>query len=105
MIELNKEYITKSGKKVKLFEKIDELIYGIIYEKIEPEPVSWMLNGNWMEKESDNDLIEEKDVLSLWVNIYKNGLFQFKTKEDALREADDDIIACVKLTYKIGEGL
>ena len=105
MIDLNKEYITKSGKKVKLFEKIDELIYGIIYEKIEPEPVSWMLNGNWMEKESDNDLIEEKDKASLWLNVYKTVVFHYETKEDALRAADDDIIACVKLTYKIGEGL
>jgi hypothetical protein len=55
-------------------------------------------------KSSKCDLIEVKPERTAWVNIY-DGVGLYATKDDANRAACEDRIACIKVTFREGEGL
>jgi hypothetical protein len=56
-----------------------------------------------------SDLIEvrPRHKRAVWLNVYNNGIREWRTKEDADRYAGDTRIACIKvdLDFEEGEGL
>jgi hypothetical protein len=64
-------------------------------------------NGQWLVGEtSDTDLINVPEKRTVWVNIYEDGYTsRYPTRELADIGACRARIACVPLTYTVGEGL
>lgn len=50
------------------------------------------------------DLVNIPETHEAWVNIYKNGAAR-PTRRDADNSANSNRVACIKVTYKDGEGL
>lgn len=118
MISMDKKYVTRDGRPVRLI-CIDETlerypVIGVIGN--EDEPSSWTKKGYYLHYETEtgpNDLVEVKEEKTVdfgWLNIYPNNVFggvAHATKEQADKRADPHRIACVHLLvkYKEGDGL
>jgi hypothetical protein len=75
MIDLNKEYQTKKGEKVILYEIHKDKVIGMVTsENPVPFPTMWNLNGkHYLNAFNEYDLVEVFESKSIWVNVYYDG--------------------------------
>ena len=105
MIDLNKEYQTEHGQKVKLMGINDGFVVGLLmYTSITPSPMLWHLeNGKCETNISLYDLVEVKPIIehSVWVNVYEDGISRYThiTRDDADEGATEGRIDCIEIKY------
>lgn len=105
MIDLSKEYKTRSGYDVKLMGIHDGYVFGIIiFTTATPAPMLWDgENGKCETNIPLYDLLEVNPIVehSAWVNIYKSGisLYTFADRDAADWEALEDRIDCIEIKY------
>lgn len=105
MIDLNKEYQTEHGQKVKLMGINDGFVVGLLmYTSITPSPMLWHLeNGKCETNISLYDLVEVKQPIehTIWVNVYEWGFSRYT--HNSIEAADDDAlegrIDCIEVKY------
>jgi len=114
MIDKDRTYRTRDGREVRIYAtdgKYPFVVQGAVKtEHGEWEQVSWTNGGNFLLVNGcHNDLIEvrPRHKRTVWLNVYDNGIREWRTKEDADRYAGDTRIACIKveLDFEEGEGL
>lgn len=116
-IDLCKEYKTRHGYEVRLFDIIEdekaagrESVFGVWKDSDgEWMAAKWFADGRFV-KRSDNhylDLVEVKPLHTVWVNIYDDGEYSVlhSSKEQADCEASPSRIACIQITFREGDGL
>jgi hypothetical protein len=112
MIDKNKTYKTRDGREVRIYatDGANGKIHGAMLDKEGWEHRTWTGAGRIMLcEEHPYDLIEvrPRHKRTVWLNVYNNGIREWRTKEDADRYAGDTRIACIKveLDFEEGEGL
>lgn len=116
MIDLRKNYRTRDGREVKLYNILPNQIYGVHGAVKDADSGAWVMiawhnDGKMGTKDYNIDLIEVKPrhKLDVWVNMYRcySSNRYYLTREKADRSACPDRIACVKvqLDFEEGEGL
>jgi hypothetical protein len=111
MIDINKKYRTREGREVRIYATDGSegySVHGAILEEGKWESNTWDINGSFLGKprESHQDLIEVKEKIVRWVNVYDdNQWIAHDTKEEADVISDDNRIACIKIEFEEGEGL
>ena len=102
MIDLNKEYATRDGLKVKLLAIFENNIFGAIETDGEWWEAKWNLDGK-NNCSSEFSLVEVKPIVehSAWINIYKSGisLYTFADRHSADLDALEDRIDCIEIKY------
>jgi len=102
MIDLNKEYATRDGLKVKLLAIFENNIFGAIETDSEWWEAKWDLNGK-NNCSPEFSLVEMIPIIehSAWINIYKSGisLYTFADRDAADWEALEDRIDCIEIKY------
>jgi hypothetical protein len=105
MIDLNKEYQTEHGQKVKLMGMHDGFVVGLLmYTSITPSPMLWHLeNGKCESNISLYDLVEVKQPIehTVWVNVYEQGFSRYThtTRESADEDAQEGVLDCIEVKY------
>lgn len=105
MIDLNKEYKTQGGQKVKLMGIHKDAVIGIIlWDSSDASTAKWGLeNGIWWANDSQYNLVEVKQPIehTIWVNVYEWGFsrYTFTTKEAADEDAQDGVLDCIEVNY------
>lgn len=102
---------TRDGKEARVYAVHTNqsfAIHGAYYEG------SWRIHG-WQMDGKDAfagnalDLINIPEEREVWVNIYKGkdtySRYAYFSREEALTDKGKGCIACVKVKFKIGEGL
>lgn len=114
MIDFTKPVQTKDGCPVKIFtaEARDTMypVKGEVFAEDKWSDQSWTLGGLYVaSEEGDSDLINVPEEIEGWLNIYpRNGVIRnlyYDTKIQADIAADPTRIACIKIKFKVGEGL
>jgi hypothetical protein len=106
MIDLNKEYKTQGGQKVKLMGIHKDAVIGIIlWDSSDASTAKWGLeNGIWWANDSQYNLVEVKHPIthSAWVNVYENGFSRYThlTRESADIDAQEGRLDCIELKYE-----
>ncbi len=79
----------------------------VSYSNGDEWPISFEECGRLLARDESNvDLIDAPKTRTVWVNCYSGGLLSgHGSKESAEGSRASDCEACVKLTYKVGEGL
>ena len=113
MIDINKQYRTRDGRKVRIY-ATDGMpptheVHGAIKNPKGWSPSSWTADGRYAGRatETDYDLIEVKPRVKMerWVNVYFGGTTStYVFKEDADKCANHNRIACVKIEIDCEEG-
>jgi hypothetical protein len=106
MIDLNKEYTTKDGNAVKLFEiHKDKIIGMVIFEVTSPYPTLWEVNGKHISDWKQFDLVEVIKPKTIWVNAYDDGYgfhlgVEFDSEAEAINGIDNsgNYIKTIKIT-------
>jgi hypothetical protein len=113
MIDIHKKYRTRDGREVRIY-ATDGGGYWPIHGAIQLScsgwmPTSWDNDGNAFNSGAHGGLIEirPRHKRTVWVNVYDKAICEWRTKEDADRNAGDTRIACIKvdLDFEEGEGL
>lgn len=110
-IDITKPVKTRDGREVEIISdkgRGGKPLHGYI---VNSEIIMcWSIEGKYyLGVTSDNDLIQEPEKKTLWVNVYRGGdglvrgFVAHRTKEDADGQAVSDRIACVKVTYIDGQ--
>ena len=115
MIDINKQYRTRDGREVRIYATDGggpQPVHGAVFGLNFWSTASWSKNGSYKlvyGQENDWDIIEvrPRHKRTVWLNVYNNGIREWRTKEDADRYAGDTRIACIKveLDFEEGEGL
>lgn len=107
-INLTKQYTTRDGKQVKLYEILDGRVFGLFKFQGKWTAAEWTMEGRyWTLRELD--LVEVKPAY--WVNLYKgrtSSWHESRDNADAFftglnAAAQQDRIACLHFTE--GDGL
>ena len=117
MIDMNKEYQTRGGKEVKIYE-VDGTgkypVYGAILREKGWDLIAWTVAGEYHKGSiMSDDLVEKPKIIKGWINVYKCGPNScdrtastiWETKEVADAAGWEDRIACIEVEFKEGEGL
>ena len=113
MLDLSKPVQTRAGRTAKIFEVINDGSSWPIHGAYQDSTSTWF-SRQWRHSGSASygpstdpyDLINVPETRTVWVNVYKDGLgASFNTKDSANNVACPDRIACIKVTYEVGEGL
>lgn len=107
-VDLTNAYVTKNGRKVKLYYIHEELgnypVVGAVYSEGEWFLEKWSKKGINENAPSDEmDLIPVKEKLTGYINIYPSHVFSSKREADA--SADDQRIACLYIEFEKKQGL
>ena len=113
MIDINKKYVTRDGREVRIYATdggLPHTIHGAVQRLLgEWIAHSWYPSGKSGYTESAFGLIEVKPrhKRTVWLNVYKDIVCAYMSKSDAAMSADFDRIACIKveLDFEEGEGL
>lgn len=119
MIDINKKYRTRDGRKVRIYAVdggwLNYAIHGAVSSSQGWEPEWWLDDGRKSKLGGTDplDLIEVKPEVKGWINIYRAGKFLpenvsnvHPTKEIADQSAaSEGRIACIPVTFTEGEGL
>ena len=109
MISMDKTYTTRVGREVRIYATDgavgDQQIHGAV-KTSDGWRVTWW-NGSGGGCRADLDLIEVKPERTVWVNFYSDGVAGagFLARADADSVACPNRIACVKVTFREGDGL
>ena len=110
MIDLNKQYRSKDGCKIKLAFIDENVVYGF-YELSDGswKGTAWYLSdGAYKDNHFPHelDLVEVKARIkrNVWINVYKNFTASNSTKKSADTNSRADRIACVKVEIDCEEG-
>ena len=108
MIDLNKQYKTEDGCRVKLFEVLDDKIFGA-YRSVRTGwwiQTRWLLGGECVTGGPNLDLVEvkRKIIHKRWANVYEHSCPSYTNREAADRLANDNRLACVEITVEAEEG-
>ena len=106
-IDINKKSRTRDGREVRIYATDAGGKYPVhVAMKINTEwvPFNWKEDGNGVAARG-NDLIEVKEKIVRWVNVYPTGeCYAYPSKEIAT-PARADCVACIRIEYEEGEGL
>jgi hypothetical protein len=113
MIDIKKTYRTRDGREVRIYstdtEGAKKTVHGAIKEKDGWYMLAWSKNGIVSNVDRNLDLIEvrPRHKRTVWVNVYRDDLDAYISREQAEDEQDTDRIACIKvdLDFEEGEGL
>ena len=107
MIELGKKYQTRDGREVR--------VYAVDGGGVYPTHGAYLCGEGWIHEtwtteglasvscRSRADLIEVKPERTMWINVYRDH--GFGSQGQANIYATSDRLACVKVTYREGDGL
>jgi len=115
MIDINKKYRTRDGREVRIYATDGYGSYSIHGAVLTEE--GWF-SRQWTEQgelsngrlvPSTHDLIEvrPRHKRTVWLNVYRDDLDAYISREQAEDEQDTNRIACIKieLDFEEGEGL
>ncbi|OHB71901.1 MAG: hypothetical protein A2W23_06535 [Planctomycetes bacterium RBG_16_43_13] len=116
MIKLDpsKPVQTKEGRQAQIKYTFKNGYHFIIFSDTD----GWIIVDEWGEydrEETEYGIINTPERVEGWVNIYRNnrpvlhGMYSntiyFDSKSEADKNAHWDRIACIKISYTVGEGL
>lgn len=112
-IDHYKQYRTKSGKEVRIYEISENgpfPVHGAIKGTHWWEIESWTREGrvdHYMEREDDLVEVKPRIKRTVWMNVYEDGAFSFLQKENADLCTKLNRLACVpvEIDCEEGEGL
>jgi hypothetical protein len=115
VIEMGKEYRTRSGGLVRLYTvqgaRRDQPIVGEMFVSESWQTSTWDTRGRWSLDGVEHrlDLIEVKPVrvFERWVNVYRCGLYTWHSRRYVADQFAADRIAClhIRQEYREGDGL
>ena len=111
MIDINKKYRTRNGREVRIYATDGwsaSPVHGAIKVEGEWRFSCWSARGiHHTDRAYDLIEVSPRHKRTVWLNVYNNGIREWRTKEDADRYAGDTRIACIKvdLDFEEGEGL
>ena len=116
MIDINKKYRTRDGRKARIYATDGEqgkLVHGAVKHKEHGwQSMLWFADGHYDHGgiiQHPYDLIEvrPRHKRTVWVNVYRDDLDAYISREQAEDEQDTDRIACIKveLDFEEGQGL
>ena len=117
MIDINKKYRTRDGRKVRIYATDGAMprpIHGAVKSSYDPtwHSFQWHEDGRLVHNilaVDLSDLIEvrPRHKRTVWLNVYHDPTFSHETRNDADENAGPNRIACIKidLDFEEGEGL
>jgi hypothetical protein len=114
MIDIKKQYRTKSGKEVKIYAINEDgpfPVHGAVKGSHWWEMETWTQEGrvdHYMEREDDLVEVPKRIQQTVYLNIYDDSYNNYVSvrysKENALDKAEDELFACVKVDIDVEEG-
>lgn len=117
IVDINKQYQTRNGKKVRIYctdASGPYPVHGAVWSEQSKEwdICTWTKEGKYNDKTEDNsdwlyDLVEVKPRIQreVWLNVYRdNKQFVYTTKEWADESKSPGRFACVKVVIDCEEG-
>lgn len=110
MIKMGNAYKTRDGREVRIYATdggSDYPVHGAVKDTRGMwEAEEWTADGGMsLFEEKGGDLVEVKPRIhrECWLNVYRDGIFDHASREDADYSAGNRI-ACVKITIDCEEG-
>ena len=106
-LDTSKPVQTRDGRRAKIVYTFKNSTHFVVLSDTNTDTEYWIIvddEGKSFRSEIDDEIINTPERAERWVNIYP-CLLGHESKIEADIQADNDRIACVKISYKIGEGL
>jgi len=105
LISMDKKYETRNGKPVRILCVDGDLDGYSVVGLVDGWPETWTRFGSYdiSRDTAGHDLVEAKREQTLFLNVYGDG--GAARRGDANKHVHSGRIACVKVTFKEGDGL